>query len=230
MQWRSAAAEPAPRSHGYRFGFFGVSAAAMARSDLEIAADFVRRWTALAKQRRGRLGREMPVAALQVAALHHADPAIRRFCLFLLDHYANDVSWNTFHRALRDPVASVRELALHGLACERCRSNELCITDVVTDLIDILGADPSAEVRHKTVAALARLADRDSRAGAALARAARNDSDSAIRLVAQRVIDSGDVHVRSRKAALRAAQRATAVESHGQQRQNGGVRTIAAEK
>src|SRR5262245_66338102 len=92
----------------------------------------------------------------RAAALSHPDLAIRRFCLFLLDHYASDVSSDTFRRALRDPVASVRESALHGLACERCRHEDICVTDVVTDVIEILASDPNAEVRHKALAALAR--------------------------------------------------------------------------
>jgi hypothetical protein len=119
------------------------------------------------------------VAALLAAALNHSDLEITRSCLFLLDHYASDASWDTFRRALRDPVASAREVALHGLSCERCRSAALCVTDVVTDLIGILARDPSAEVRHKTAAALARFMDRDTRAREAIARAAQEDPDSA---------------------------------------------------
>jgi len=179
----------------------------MARSDLEIANDFVRRWGALSKQRRARRGGEIPVAALQAAALSHPDFALRRFCLFLLDHYASDVSWNVFRLALRDPVASVREAALHGLSCERCRTEDLCVADVVTDLIDILGSESNAEVRHRAVAALARFLDRDGRAREAIAHTASHDLDSAIRLVAQTVADQGRPHVRRRKAALRDAQR-----------------------
>ena len=179
----------------------------MTRSDLELASDFVRRWKALPNQRRGRLGKEFPAAAVQIAALSHSDLEVRRSCLFLLDHYASDASWDTFRRALRDPVASVREVALHGLSCERCRSAALCVTDVVTDLIGILARDPSAEVRHKTVAVLARFVDRDARAGQAIARAAQEDPDSAIRHVARHISDSGQIHVRGRKAALRDTRR-----------------------
>jgi hypothetical protein len=47
---------------------------------------------------------------------------------------------------------------------KRCRHDDICVTDVVTDLIEILGSDPNAEVRHKTVAALARFIGRDGRA------------------------------------------------------------------
>jgi len=88
----------------------------------------------------------------------------------------------------------------------------ICVSDVVTDLVEILASDPNAEVRYKTVAALARFADRDSRAGAAVARAAHYDPDLAIRHVAQAVADGGQVHVRRRKA-LCGARRAAAVGS-----------------
>ena len=185
----------------------------MTRTALEIANDFVHRWGALPKERRARLGWQIPVAAVQVAALSHPDLAMRRFCLFLLDHYAGDVSSDTFRRALRDPVASVREGALHGLACERCRHEDICVTDVVTDLTEILASDPNAEVRHKTVAALARFIGRDSRAGEAITRAAHHDPEPAIRYVARAAADSGQPHVPSRKSALRDVRRTKAVGS-----------------
>jgi hypothetical protein len=179
----------------------------MTRSDLELANDFVRRWLALPKQRRSRLGRQMPIAAVQEAALMHPDLGMRRFCLFLLDHYANDQSSEVFRRALRDPVAMVRELALHGLACERCRIEELDVAGVVTDLAGILAADPSAEVRHKTVAVLARFMDREGRARDAIGRAATDDPDAAIRQVAQTVVATGRPHIPRRKSALRHVRR-----------------------
>jgi hypothetical protein len=178
----------------------------MMRTDVDVAVDFVHRWLALRKERRARLGEQMPVVAVQVA-LSHPDPAMRRFCLFLLDHYASDASTDTFRRALRDPVAAVREGALHGLACERCRHGDICVTDVVTDLVEVLASDPNAEVRHKTVAALARFMSRDNRASEAIARAADHDPDLAICCVARAVADSGQPHVRRRKAALRHVRR-----------------------
>src|SRR5215467_14768069 len=180
----------------------------MTRTDLEVANDFVHGWVASPKQRRARLGRTLPLAAVQVAALSHPDLAMRRFCLFLLDHYASDMSSDIFRRALHDPVASVRESALHGLACERCRHEDICVTEVVTDLVAILGSDRNAEVRHKTVAALARFLGRDVRAREAIERATDDDPDPAIRAVAQAVVDSGQPHVRRRKSALRDVRRA----------------------
>jgi hypothetical protein len=181
----------------------------MTRSDLELAGDFVRRWQALPTQRRSRAAKQIPLAAVQAAAFSHPDMAMRRVCLFLLDHYASDASADVFRRALRDPIASVREAALHGLSCERCRTEELCVADVVTDLVAILAGDANAEVRHKAVAALARFIGRDSRAREAIARAAHDDTDSAICHAAQAVADTGEPHVRGRKAALRDARRTT---------------------
>jgi hypothetical protein len=143
----------------------------MPPTDLEVAKDFVHRWLALPKERRGQLGKQIPLTAMQAAALRDPDLAMRRFCLFLLDHYASDASTETFRRALHDPVASVREGALHGLACERCRDEDICVTDVVTDLVEMLAADSNAAVRHKAIAVLARFAGRDDRAGAAIAHA-----------------------------------------------------------
>jgi hypothetical protein len=180
----------------------------MMRTDFEVANDFVHRWLALRKERRAHLGKQIPVAAVQAAALSHPDLAIRRICLSLLDHYASDASTDTFRGALRDPIASVRAGALHGLACETCRDGDICVTDVVTDLVEILASDPNAEVRHKTVAALARFIGRDGRAGEAIARAAHHDPDTAIRDVARAVAESGQPHVHRRKAALRDAHRA----------------------
>ena len=182
---------------------------AMAQSNLEIASDFVRRWAALSKERRAQLGKKIPVAAVQAAALSHPDFGMRRFCLFLLDHYASDVSSGIFRRALHDPVAAVRESALHGLACETCRHEDVFVPDVVTDLIEILAFDTNADVRHKSVAALARFIGRDTRAGQAIARATDHDPDSAIRVIAQTVMDTGQPHVRRRKTALRDIRRAS---------------------
>jgi hypothetical protein len=182
----------------------------MVRSDLEVAHDFVHIWLALPKERRARLGNQIPVAALQIAALSHPDLAMRRCCLCLLDHYASEASTDTLRRALRDPISSVRKGALHGLACERCRHDDICVTEVVTDLIEILGSDPNAEVRHKTVAALAQFIDRDGRARDAMTWAAHHDPDPAIRYVAGTAAASGQPHIRRRKAALRDVRRAKA--------------------
>ena len=135
------------------------------------------------KKRQAAVGERMPVAAVRAAAVIHPDPDMRRSCLFFLDHYDCDGSVETFRQALRDPVSFVRESALHGLACERCRYEAICVTDVVGDLIEMLASDPSPDVRHKTLVALGRFLERDTQAPEAVAKTAQS-------LLARRAFES----------------------------------------
>lgn len=175
---------------------------------IEDAVRFVRDWTAAPRSRRSSVGERMPRAAVRAAALTHPDPLVRRSCLFVLDHYDCDNSVETFRRALRDPVSFVRESALHGIVGERCRHEEICVSDVVGDLVRLLASDANPGVRHKTVVALGRFLDRDIRAPEAVARAAQTDPDAAVRLIAGEMIRSGQPHHRGRKAAVREERRA----------------------
>jgi len=146
-----------------------------------------------------------PVDAARWGALHHPNARVRRDCLNILDHHANDDSLDVFRAALKDPVPRVREIALHGLACERCRTTELCVTDVAPDLIRALQTDSSAKVRHGTVGVLARLAGRNERIVAALRQAATDDEDPFVRQVAQAAVDGRRRDIRSAKALRRRA-------------------------
>ncbi len=153
--------------------------------DFRGVEDFLRRWHALPAKRRHRIAHEVPIDQMQVAALHHHNPWIRKSCLHFLDHYASDQSVATFLGALDDPVVPVRELALHGLACEQCRSAELCVSEVVPVLAGVLGSDPSPEVRQRTIPILLRLSGRDPRARLAIEDASTKDEDRLVRQVAE---------------------------------------------
>ena len=112
-----------------------------------VIGDFLRRLEHTDPAQRVKiLAAGVPVAASQHVALHHDDPWLRRRCLDLLDHHAADDCTDVFLAALDDPVAPVREIALHGLACERCRATEVCVADVVPRVIRTLDEDPAAEV------------------------------------------------------------------------------------
>jgi HEAT repeat protein len=142
-----------------------------------------------------------PVAALQAAALGHVDPWVRRDCLATLDHVASDASVATFRTALDDPVAPVRLAAIHGLACERCRTEALCIADVVPRLVRAVADDPNAEVRHRAVELLRGLALRSPTALAAVQRARADDPDALVREAAARALRPG--HLPGRRALAR---------------------------
>jgi HEAT repeat protein len=142
-------------------------------SDHAGAARFIQRFLATSAKRRSSVAADAPIGELQLAALHHPDPFVRRDCLAFLDHYANEASASVFASALHDPVEFVRHVALHSLACETCRSGELCLAEVMPHLVDVLAADPSPELRHKAIPVLLRLADRDPRARGARRRRGR---------------------------------------------------------
>ena len=145
----------------------------------------------------------VPVEAMQDAALFHANPRVRRECLSVLDHFASDASVDVFRRALRDPVPRVRLIALHGLSCEQCRVGQICVKDVVADLLPTVSEDPSAKVRHAAVMVLARFHDRDQRVRAALEAAAHQDADPLVRAVAIAATTGASRDIRSRKAMRR---------------------------
>jgi HEAT repeat protein len=151
---------------------------------LEEAAAFLRRWNDRPHKQAPLLAPEIPIAAMQAAAIGHPDPWFRRSCLSFLDHYANDDSAPTFLAALSDPVTLVREMALHGLACEQCRVDALGLADVMPVLSRVVRTDPSADVRHQTVPILLRLSNRDPRAREVIEEVARSDDDPLVRQVA----------------------------------------------
>lgn len=149
-----------------------------------VAEAFFRDFAAGTQRQRSRLAAKAPLNVLREAALTHPDPFTRRDVLFFLDHYDNDASMVTFAAALHDPVDFVRNMALHSLACDACKSEELCVADVVPGLLEVLAGDPHPDLRAKAIPQLLRLSDRDPRARAAVQRAATADSDPAVRRAA----------------------------------------------
>lgn len=131
---------------------------------------------------------KVPIAEMKLAAIEHEDPWVRRKSLSFLDHHAADESANVFLQALDDPVAPVRDLALHGLACEQCRTEDLCVAEVTPRIARVLEGDPDPEVRFKAIPILRRLATRDGTAMAAIERAAERDPDERVREAAAAIL------------------------------------------
>ena len=136
------------------------------------AGPYLKRFFSATPKQKSRLVKKAPLAELQAVAIHHPDPFARRECLFFLDHYANEVSTAVFAGALHDPVDFVRNAALHSISCESCRTEELCVADVVPAVVGVLEDDPSPDFRTKAIRTLLGLAGRDPRAGDAIGRAA----------------------------------------------------------
>ncbi len=149
---------------------------------------FLRSWEEASHRTRDRLRSKVPIGEMKQAAIEHEDPWVRRKCLSFLDHHAADESANVFLQALVDPVAPVRDLALHGLACEQCRTENLCVTVVTPWIARVLEGDPNPEVRFKALPILRRLATRDPAAVSGIERAAEHDADERVREAAAAVL------------------------------------------
>jgi hypothetical protein len=183
--------------------------------DVAIVDEFLRSAKAMDRRTRERLRPWVPIRELQVAAREHPDPWVRRMCLGILDHEASDESVGVFLAALHDPVAPVREVALHGLACERCRVEALCVPDVVPQLVAALDREPSTDVRCRLIGILARLMGRSEDALAAIRRSAESDGDPLVREAASivlglapgRNLNPEDLRRRARTRKAKAAQR-----------------------
>jgi hypothetical protein len=145
----------------------------------------------------------VPVEAMQRAALLHPNPAVRRQCLGVLDHVANDASMPVFRAALSDPVPRVRLTALHGFGCVRCKTWPLVSDEVVPELLRLLREDPSAKVRHAAAVGLAVAAQTDAPARAAMTRAAEEDPDELVRALCAAAVAGERNGIRSRKALRR---------------------------
>jgi HEAT repeats len=166
--------------------------------DVAEATNFLKQFFQGTAKQRARRVVKAPLGAVQTAALHHPDPWVRRDCLFFLDHYANDQSMALFARALGDPVEFVRNMALHGLSCQACKSEVLCTADVAAGLVEVLEHDPSHELRTKAIQLLFQLSGREARARAALEEASVHDSDPIVRQAARSALAGRFVAPRKR--------------------------------
>lgn len=160
------------------------SSEASVLADVAEATTFLKQFFQGTAKQRARRVVKAPLGAVQTAALHHPDRWVRRDCLFFLDHYANDQSMPVFARALRDPVEFVRNMALHSLSCQACKSEELCTADVAAGLVEVLAHDPSHELRIKSIQLLLQLSGREAQARAALEEASVHDPDPIVRQAA----------------------------------------------
>ena len=137
--------------------------------------------------------------------LEHPDPSVRAGCCQILDHYLDDDCIPALLGCLDDPDAAVRLLAVHALACERCKEGE-CRPgedDVVLGAMRPLANDPDRHVRAHAAHALGPAVHRRPDALAALETATRSDDDPTVRKVAGWYSRGGPIYERLRPCPLR---------------------------
>jgi HEAT repeat protein len=85
-----------------------------------------------------------------IAGLSHPDWRVRKECAGLMDHLADEHCIEPLRRALRDPIAGVRRLAIHALGCQPCKPAPLQ-EDIVGLLIERALSDANIRVRRVAV-------------------------------------------------------------------------------
>ena len=107
------------------------------------------------------------------------DPKVRAQATGLLDHLATEACVAPLTKALSDPSAHVRRLAVHSLGCQDCKVAALDV-DIVGLLVDRALHDKSIRVRRVTVHQLG-LQPHDPRAVSALESILERESDAKLR-------------------------------------------------
>lgn len=112
------------------------------------------------------------------AGLLADDPTLRAQCALLIDRLAGNDSFELMLLLLDDPHPSVRRHALHALACDRCKSDDVCSLprrQMIIEAVRMLEKDPDAHVRAIALEVLARWVHEDEAARTAIERAAQGD-------------------------------------------------------
>jgi hypothetical protein len=88
------------------------------------------------------------------SGVEHPNPRVRFECAHLADHIDDERCFEILFRLCQDDVPRVRAEALHGLACEQCKSCPLPGGSVAL-LVEAALHDPSHKVRDKVVTTFA---------------------------------------------------------------------------
>ncbi len=144
------------------------------------------------------LGRD--AVAVAEAGLGHENADVRLYCTLLLDRLAGTDSFVMMVPLLDDPDARVRSRALHSLACDRCKRDDVEVLDKGTILplaLRVLRDDPDAHVRAMAVEVVGTWVHTDPTAADALALASTSDPSPAVRKKAGWFAPGGPIYIRT---------------------------------
>lgn len=135
------------------------------------------------------------------------DPTVRAECTVLIDRLAGNESFELVMLLLDDPDSRVRGHAIHALACDRCKGEDVCALpreELVPEAMRLLRDDPSTHVRAIALEVLARWMHEDVRSQEALAQAAIADPSPSVRKKARWYLPGGAVFERTKPRQRRA--------------------------
>src|SRR5262245_844350 len=133
------------------------------------------------------------------AGLGHANADVRSLCTKALDHLVDAESYAALVAMVEDPAPRVRMEALHALACDRCKENEVPRGDEVLALgLSCLRSDPDRHARASAVELVGRFVHTAPVAAAALVAARDGDPHPTVRKKAGWYAPGGTIHRKTR--------------------------------
>ena len=93
------------------------------------------------------------VVPLAKAGLKHENASVRYYCCSLLDHFLVPEALEDLMSMVHDPDPKVRTMALHTLACDRCKEGDCrpAEVEVLLKALQILNDDTDAHVRSMAI-------------------------------------------------------------------------------
>ena len=138
----------------------------------------------------------VPIA---LRGLRHQNADVRRGCCEVLDHYLVPEALEPLIEALDDDDARVRRMALHTLACDRCKEGDCRPEErkVLPRAIRVLREDPSAHARAMAIEVIGNYVHTSQAAEEALLAAKSADRSPAVRKKAGWYAPGGTIHSRT---------------------------------
>jgi HEAT repeat protein len=131
--------------------------------------------------------------------LHHKNASVRYYCCSLLDHFLIPEALQDLMGMVHDPDPDVRTMALHTLACDRCKEGDCrpAEADVLPQALQILKNDKDAHVRAMAIEVIGQYVHTNKRAEEALIEAKKGDSSPTVRKKAGWYAPGGPIHTRT---------------------------------
>lgn len=139
------------------------------------------------------------VVPIAKEGLKHEHPSVRYYCCSLLDHFLAPEALEDLISMVNDPDPEVRVMALHTLACDRCKEGDCRPAEakVLPKALQILNDDSNAHVRAMAVEVVGQYVHTNKNAEQALIEANKKDSSPTVRKKAGWYAPGGPIYKRT---------------------------------
>lgn len=131
--------------------------------------------------------------------LCHENASVRYYCCSLLDHFLVSEVLEDLISMVHDPDPKVRTMALHTLACDKCKKGDCRPAEakVLPEALRILDEDDDAHVRAMAIEVVGQYVHTNTNAKQALLEAKEKDASPTVRKKASWYAPGGPIYTRT---------------------------------